>query len=372
MHPVKLLIASVLKPVNDIRMYEKIGTTLGKISTVDVHIIGAKSRATDSSFATFYPIFSTKRWHFSRFFTSWNYFNIIRKVKPEVCIITTHELLIVTCVNKILFGGKIIYDVQENYAKNALYGNTFPIGIRQIIAGWVRLKELMCTPFIDAYLCAEKCYLQELPFILHRPYLLLENKPIETNTVRSNIVQFQFGQSIRFLFSGTLSTSTGVLDALHWVVRFHSVYPATEATFIGYCSRTSEWEQLKKAAEPYSFVRIIGGNSYVKPSEILSVIPQHHFGLLAYQVNPATQNRIPTKLYDYLYWKLPILYTPNTMWEDKIKKVGAGWPVEFTQLPTLELVNQLLHTTYFTSSSTDTDTWEGAQLEDFFLKIIQN
>jgi hypothetical protein len=44
------------------------------------------------------------------------------------------------------------------------------------------------------------------------------------------------------------------------------------------------------------------------------VLPHHE--LVTYQINPSTMNSIPTKLYEYLGFRLPILLVNHRPWVD--------------------------------------------------------
>ena len=90
------------------------------------------------------------------------------QVQPELLIVNTHELLIVGILNRILFGTKIIYDIQENYWRNILLTNAFYKPLKPLLAGWVRLKEMSLLPFYHGALLAEKGYERELKSILKK------------------------------------------------------------------------------------------------------------------------------------------------------------------------------------------------------------
>ena len=79
-------------------------------------------------------------------------------------IVNTHELLIVSVIIKIIFGSKILYDIQENYFRNIWYQNNYKWGIKHVLAIAVRMVEWVCMPFLDHILLAEVKYREELPF----------------------------------------------------------------------------------------------------------------------------------------------------------------------------------------------------------------
>ena len=66
-HRIPISIISILKPVNDTRMFEKFGLSLGQTNKYDVNIIGFKSKKIKKiKDVRFYPIFSF--WNFTRIY----------------------------------------------------------------------------------------------------------------------------------------------------------------------------------------------------------------------------------------------------------------------------------------------------------------
>src|SRR5258708_6960296 len=94
----RIVIASLLKPVNDTRMFEKMANSLARV--YDVFIIGFSSEKDVSvnSSIHFLPHGPFKRISFQRFIQPLRILKKIHKVKPEVLIVNTHELLIVAAV----------------------------------------------------------------------------------------------------------------------------------------------------------------------------------------------------------------------------------------------------------------------------------
>ncbi len=111
----KILLASVLKTVDDTRMYEKIGMALAKIDKAEIHIVGfASNNVSSYDNIEFHGIFNFNRLSPKRLLASWKLWRLLLKLKPEVIIVNTHELLIVITLYRILFGCKLLYDIPEN------------------------------------------------------------------------------------------------------------------------------------------------------------------------------------------------------------------------------------------------------------------
>jgi len=112
----KIAIASVLKPVDDTRLYEKMAVSLADTGDFHVDIIGFRSSINPNyNNISFYPVFCFQRLHPMRLFSGLRLLKLLVKLKPDLLIITTHELLFAASLYKLLYGKAVIYDVCENY-----------------------------------------------------------------------------------------------------------------------------------------------------------------------------------------------------------------------------------------------------------------
>ncbi|MBX9851407.1 MAG: glycosyltransferase [Cytophagaceae bacterium] len=366
----KILIASILKPVSDPRMYEKIAISLAKESGFEIHVAGYKGAVqTIPQNVRVYPLFSFKRLSFGRILAPWKIYKLYLKVKPESIIITTHDLLIVTCIYKILFGGKFIYDVQENYYRNIAFTNTFPPLIRHIIASWVRLKEYLSRPFIDHYFLAEKNYEKEFSFSKGKS-TILENKASKPEPFGTPLIKEPGRKTL--LYSGTISENYGVFEAIEFAKNLHQKNSSIHLTIIGYSAKNEVFERVKKAIEGHPYIRLTGGNTLVPHHEIIAEIRKSDFGLLPYQPNKSTINCIPTKLYEYLAFGLPIIVQTNPIWEEIITKYQAGFSLDFAQPRLKETLNLIQNGSFYPLKPGPEIYWqaEETQLLQAIFKIL--
>lgn len=313
----KIVIASVLKPVNDTRMAEKIGHSLAAKGGYDVHIIGFPATShTPGLTSHSLPFFN--RLSLKRLTMPWKILRIVLTLKPALLIITTHELLLPAVLLKLLRGTRIIYDVQENYYRNILYLPVFPRVLRPLIALYVRMKEYITAPVVDHFFLAERGYAEELSFP-GKHFTVLENKlklPETLPTAESNTWQL--------LFSGTLAETTGVFHAIDLAVALHRLEPRITLLLIGYCARPQELSQIRTMISPYPFIRLTGGDGLVPHQAILSAIRGSRAGIIAYPNNESTRNSTPTKLFEYLGLKLPVILINHKPWIDRCAPYGAA------------------------------------------------
>jgi glycosyltransferase involved in cell wall biosynthesis len=329
-----VIIASVLKPVDDTRMFEKIGLSLANTKQYQLHIIGFDSTSTPlHPTIVFHPLRAFKRLSIQRLLTPFKILLKALSLKPTLFIITTHELLIIAGIVKLLTGCKIIYDVRENYFQNILGTTAFPLIIRNIVAGYVRVKEVLTSIFVDHFFLAEKGYERELIFPGLRT-TILENK--SKKSLSPHCALKKNNERITLLFSGTLAEITGVFTAIDIAVSLHRIDYRINLVIIGYCSQPEIRIRLKNAVRPHSFIHLIGGDSLVPHNKIMEQIMLADFGIISYTINRSTINSIPTKLYEYLSAKLPILLINHQPWVDICRPYNAAvvfeHPVNFTTL----------------------------------------
>ena len=309
-----LVIGSVLRPVDDHRMYEKLGVHIAALGVCHVHIVGFCSlNNVRHGTIAFHPVFSFRRLSVRRFLSPFLFLKKLFQLKPETVIVNSPDLLIVTICYKILFGKRLFYDVLENHAANILFANTYPLFVRRPLAFLVRLVESLTRPFVDGYWLAERAYERELPFTKGKS-LVIENRFVPLTDV---VVRPRRGIH-RLLYSGTISESYGVFDAIALVKRLHATDNRFHLAIIGYAAQPAVQRQVYDQCSDCQYIELVGIDVLVPHSQILEKITQSDVGLLPYRVNEATRHRIPTKFYEYSAFALPILVSHNPYWIDII------------------------------------------------------
>lgn len=369
----RILLASLLKPVNDTRMYEKLGISLSKIYGASVHICGyqAPVPADAPATITFHPIFDFERLSLGRVKAQARFYRLLLQVKPQLLLVTTHELLLVSLLYKYRYGCKIVYDVQENYSLNLRAQHNYTWLTRHLLAGGVRTAERITAPAIVHFLLAEKSYAEELPFLNER-YTIVENKykaparqpaPTTPVTIPAN-------GPLHMLYSGTIAEEYGIFEAIRFAEQLQQVYPATRLTIIGYCANAPTWSSILKATQDMEFVELIGGQQLVPHQQLLEQVRRSHIGLLPYRPNVSTFRCIPTKLYEYMANALPILVQENPLWQTRVEENGAGMSVDFSQPDTANLYALLRQKEFYTTGIPADIYWETE--ENKLVQVIEN
>ncbi|MFD2245083.1 glycosyltransferase [Pontibacter ruber] len=337
----RILLASLLKPINDTRMYEKLGLSLSKLRNVSISICGYQAPVPAEAPANiaFYPIFSFPRLSIGRLSAQRSFYKLLLQVKPDLIIVATHELLLVSYLYQKLHGGKIVYDIQENYSLNLTAQHHYAAPVKHLLAFGVRSIEQLVSSAVAHFLVAEQSYLQELPFLDER-YTLLENKykPGTRYTLPATPVRLSPDQPLRLLYSGTISETYGVFEAIEFAGQLHQIHPQVQLTIIGYCAKGQTLAQLRESIKDKPYIKLIGGDSLVPHQQIIEEINRSHVGLLPYRPNESTFRCIPTKLYEYMAHGLPVLVQENPLWQPIVEENQAGYSIDFRSVHAAELL----------------------------------
>jgi len=359
-----VLLASVLKPVDDTRMYGKFAQTLLERPYTQVHVAGRAAGAgaglrpahTPGARLTQHGIFWGSRMGLNRLAAQFRYWRLLRRLRPSVVVVHAPELLPLTLLWRAWCAGRqFVYDIRENYALNVTSQAVYRGLTRRILAAGLRWVESQAARRAAALTLAEASYASELPYLNQLPsscVAVLENKyqPAATEVLAPAPRLPAAGQPLRLLYSGTISVLNGVWEAITLAQQLHSHWPGgVQLTVAGFCQQPELLLQLQAmAAQHTSWLRLVGGAEPVPHAHIVAEINNSHVGLLAYRPHPSTERCRPTKLFEYLAHGLPVLASPNPLWLEPMARYGAGLPLDFTQpLDAPALVTALQQTTFY-------------------------
>jgi glycosyltransferase involved in cell wall biosynthesis len=374
----KILIASVLKPVNDVRMYEKFALSVVKFFSeeCEIHILGAVGSEQPSENIFFHPIadfdrLNRKRWAYHKIF-----FQTVIQLKPNLLIINSPELLLPSLFIKVRLKTPIIYDVRENYFRNIWYQNTYPPHLRFPLALIVRSLEYLSRFWIDFYLLAERNYEKEFYFSKGKSEVI-ENKykmmPPNSNTQNKAFSNNNLIQT--FLYTGTISHTYGTLRAIRFIKKIRHYLPQSQLLIKGFCSDSYYLEWLQKEVQGANFIHLEISERPVQHQEIIASFARADAALLPYLPNKSTENCIPAKMYEYIAHQLPMVVQENPLWKSICTPCKAALFVDFEAIITEKaevgtLVEHLKTYPFYSEGSRDFAFWEESE-EKKFIKLMK-
>ncbi len=352
----QIFIASTLKPIDDTRSYRKIGVSLAKTNKYEIKIAGFGTKnSSKTANIQFIPLGIFNRISLKRLLVPFLILSKILNFKPSVLIISTHELIIPAIFYKVIFpSSKIIYDVRENYFVNIMSQQVFPKFLRIPLAYWVRFKEHVSKSIISLYIIAEESYCDELKFLHKKRFIVLQNKAL----VNENFERTPIKTLRNIVFTGNLSRNSGVLKAVHLFDQISKDIPNVKLKIIGHSPSLKFLKTLQSEIVKRDSVTLIGGKSPVDHQEIISIIKKADLGIVSYQLNPSNRNCLPTKVFEYLAFKLPFICEEQTKWSDYANSYNLAFPTKIDRIDSDHLTKWLGNINYptdITSSLWSTD-----------------
>lgn len=359
-----ILLASVLKPLDDTRMYEKFGRTLAQRPAMQVHVAGRAAQLSTDAPANLHQheLLAGTRLSFARLKAQGRYWRLLQQLQPDLCVVHAPELLPLTLLWQALGPNRrFLYDVRENYALNIRTQRVYPAWLRGLLAAAVRGLETVAAHYASRIFLAERSYAEELPFARPECTTILENKyqPVGAGQPRTTPVKLAPGQPLELLYSGTISELNGVFDAITFTQALRTVWSETHLTIIGFAQQPELLQRLQAAiAATNGAVTLLGGDKPVPHAQIVVAIGRSQVGLLPYQPHPSSWRCIPTKLFEYLALGLPVVIPNNALWRVLVAKNQAGIVADFTTASAAaEVRSQLLSSVFYPAGFSQDAYW---------------
>lgn len=355
----RIVIASVLKPVTEPRAFHKLALSLRETNKYRINIIGFCSKKKPVlEDLVFTEIFCRPRIHPLRLLASFKFLGEVFRYRPRLVIVTTYELLLPALVGKLFLRYRLIYDLQENYHQNVLLNQTMFGGIRSMAAGMIRLIERAAHTFIDHYFFAEQVYTSQFPYI--REFTVLENKFAEPLISSGSVAT----RKTTFVISGTITPVYGVEKALTWFISLQQEIPEVSLRIVGHVPLSSFKSAIEKQVAWHPNISLNLSSKPLPYSVVLEAVNQAEIVLMPYDIVESIRTKIPSKLYESIALKKPVLISENPLWQKIIDAYPAGLPVDFSKTcDALTVYKKLLFLPLYRQTPGNEVRWEGEKIK---------
>jgi hypothetical protein len=373
MSKTKIVIASVLKPVQDSRAYFKLALSIRETNKYSLNIIGFSDKIVNNlSDLDFHSILNDQNSPIKRIWAQFKFFKLIISIQPKLLITTTPELLPISLFLKPFLRFKLIVDVQENTSLNIVQNRFSPNYFHVIVSKVIYKIEYYSRKFVDAYILAEKCYSIEFPFISN--YLILENKYYNSlNNVQN--IKLDVKQPLKFLISGTLTPVFGTVEGIIWFKELIKSFPHFQLYIIGHVPFPFYENLILNLSQDCTQITLNISRHPIDYEVILQAYADTDLHLLPYYDLPTIACKIPSKLYDCLALGIPVIYSAISQWKPFIESYSAGISVDFNQHEmAIEHLSKLTSSTFFTKGTPDESSFiqDKESLMNFIQKICNS
>lgn len=365
---IKTVIASVLKPVDDTRMYEKIGLSMHQTNRYEINIIGFVSKNLPCTEGIhFYPAFSMKRSSLKRFIATFKLLRLFIRIKPTLIIISTYEIIPAAWLYKqIRQGCKLIYDVRENYALNVMSNGNGSLKSKWC-ASIIRWLETRLQAHVLLNILAEKSYANETNYFSEFEFILNKMKRMKYYDRTDTPVKLNI-ECLKLVFSGTISLDYGVQQAIHFVNKMIQILPNITITFIGHVPNI---ELLTKLVSIHGkHFNFIIDNFPIPHERILQEIEKADMGIVAHQPTISIRNCFPTRIYEFMAMRKPFLLQNHTLWTGYCNQWDCCIPLDFNQFDAHQIAEQISRRTFYKKGIPDDIYWDQEEVK--LLKVLDS
>ncbi|QDH80380.1 glycosyltransferase family 4 protein [Echinicola soli] len=366
MKKTKIVIASVLKPLTDSRAFYKLAISLRETNKYHINIIGfLEKNPPKLENIEFMSIFGRDRLHPKRLLVPFRFLSQLLHIRPELVIITTYELLLPALILKPFIGYKLVYDLQENYVKNILFNRTLNKWLKYPAAAYVQIVEKIGKSFVNHYFMAEKCFQQEFPSI--KNYTVLENK--HHGNVNNKPAFYLPTTAIKFILTGTLTKVYGIEEGIQWFKSIKPYFPHAQLHIVGYAPMADFRSRIRElsASSPDIYLQV--SDRPLRQQAIFSAMDKADVLLLPYHSIPSIWSKIPTKIYEALAIKIPMIIPENPLWTALISSHPAGTALDYSH-PNLNRLRSMIAQQQFTQPVDEEVTWESEKPK--LLQLVEN
>jgi len=333
----RVVMLTILNPALHSRIYFKEALTLSQ-NNYQVFIIGQhkKTKPFLKSSIAIIPARIFGRNLFDRFSLQIRIFFIAFRLKAVIYHLHTPELLIVGLLLKCFTKAKIIYDIHEDYYKNIIYGGYYPFLLKYPLAWAMRAVEWISSLWVSRFIYAEGCY-ENILHLKPDRYIVIRNFFQPTPLVIASSPLPSFPQKRKspplpmMLYTGTIAENWGIWQT---IALWKSINQHTPIQLVvaGHSQNNELIKKIELETKNKERFKMIGGNKYVDYQVIQTLIQGCTFGVGLYLQKKSLERRIPTKFYEFMHYRKPLIFTQNTTWNALNKRLHFGVEADISNL----------------------------------------
>lgn len=315
---------SVLNPVRHTRIYYKYALSQVRLG-YKVSII-AQGNEKEISIENGVKLISRGTFHrlgIKRLFSWLSLYFKGKAQKADIYFIHSPELLFTAYLLK-LGGASCVYDVHEDYALTIKHAKHYPSWLRKFLASLILSIEKWSSKWLDGIIYAEQCYDN---ILYARNYIVLENTFSSSSSAEEASLTNLPDRYL--LYTGTIAPEWGIFSTLSLWKKWRAIeaIPLLIAGFTYQQKLLDEIQDWLKEERLEQQCMLIGGNTYVPYHHIISLIRNCTALTALYELTPVLEKKIPTKFYEGLANKKPLIYTSSPFWNafNQEHNLGISW-----------------------------------------------
>lgn len=232
---------------------------------------------------------------------------LARATKASVYHFHDPELLLITPLLRWLTGRPTIYDVHEAYPEFIQLKEYLPVGLRTLIAWTFRWLEPMLARLQSALIFTDDQIAQSFRQV-HRPKLTIYNFPARSFVDEAlAATQHVERREPIVLYLGGLERNRGSELMMEAFGQVYRAIPEARLLVVGHFAPPELEEEVRADASQRGLSPALVLTGRVPFEEIGTYLKQAAVGWIPWQAVPKNQKNIPTKLFEYMAYGLPVV-----------------------------------------------------------------
>lgn len=318
--PIKIIHITTVHYRYDVRIHYKYGQTLSEDKDLDVILAVADGNGTEQ--IKNLQILDLGKPKFGRIgrIVFGNFKVLIFGIKNKADLMHFHdpELLLSMVVFR-LIGKKIIFDMHENLPLQILTKTYMPKVFRIFLSKSVNFAQNIFFRYIPV-IFAEFSYPKYFTSVKHKETVL--NYPLKKEI---EVITEEKKSRFTLGYMGSVAVERGALIMLEAIAELRKLGEDIHILFIGPIDDDLETFSVFKKATEEGWAIFKGR---LKPKEGWRNMAQCHIGMAVLQDSPNFVDSYPTKLFEYMLLKLPIITSNFPIYQDIIEDAKCGISVD--------------------------------------------
>jgi len=230
------------------------------------------------------------------------------------------ELLPLGVLLRVCTRARLVYDVHENVRNQIRNKYWIPRPLRGAVARIYGAIERLCLRWVTHVILAEDSY---APFYRRQAVTVVHNYPILDGVVPP-VGERRYSGKPRLVYCGVVARIRGGLEMLEVTAQLRAQYPDIELHVIGPFFPSSFETEVRERMEVLGLTGHVTLHGRLPLDVALEQVSRCDIGLALLHPDPNYVDSLPTKMFEYMSLRLPVVVSDFPLWKRIVDDAEAG------------------------------------------------
>jgi glycosyltransferase involved in cell wall biosynthesis len=249
------------------------------------------------------------------------------RLRCDVYHLHDPELLPLAALLKLATGAAIVFDVHEDVRRQIRNKYWIPAALRSPLARAYGVAERLCLLWVDRVVVAEDSYTS---LYGTRQPVPIRNYP--TLGVLAKVARWEgpraYSGRPELVYCGTIARIRGALEMIEAVHLLAGKFPRVHLHLIGACFPEVLEQEIAARVRAHGLEAQVTMHGRMPLDRAMEVVSQCDIGLAILHPDPNYLHSLPTKMFEYMALRLPVIVSNFGLWRGIVDGTGAGVTVD--------------------------------------------